>query len=742
VQNALKQVPEKLNIQVQQSAQNFTISKSDQGRTLFKLQANKAVQFKQGGRVELHDVMITIYGTDGSRFDQIYGKNFEYDRPSGDVISKGEVSIDLQSNPQGAEHPDQATPRELKNPIHVKTTALVFNQKTGNAWTESRVEFYVPQLSGSAVGARYDANASTLTLESTVNMEVSGATPLKLVAQHAVLKKMPREIVLQNPHAESRKFEGQAEEATLFLRDDNTLDHALATGTVLLQSTDAQKRSQVMAERLELAMRLRNSLAMAVFSGDVTFQGPQHAHGSAGRAVLSFGEQNVLTKIHTERNVKAIQPQISSSKTAQDMELTAPVVDLFVADGNRLTRAETAGPPQIRLLSSGGQPGQETRVTAAKFTAKFDSLGQLSQVHGAPNARVVTTVPPQDNAAQLDRISTSDSIDAYFRSGTGVESLLQRGRFAYQSGTQRAFAEQARYTPADQILTLNGGPRIIDSGMETTARSVRLNRATGEGFATGNVKTSYSNLQTQTEGAMLASSDPVHVTADTMVARSAPASATYKGHVRLWQGSNLIEAPTIQFWKDQRTVIADSSSQRKDETALSSSDKNGKTTVVNITSDHLTYSDAERRAHYEGTVTARSGDMTVRSNQMDVFFAPRHLSVGPVQSSGNGPQTAPVGAGQTPGTPPAAAPGTAKLDKIVATGAVVITQPTRHATGDKLTYTASDDKFVVTGGPPSIFDAEHGKITGVSLTLFRTDDRVVVDGSSSSPAVTETRVVR
>jgi lipopolysaccharide export system protein LptA len=71
-----------------------------------------------------------------------------------------------------------------------------------------------------------------------------------------------------------------------------------------------------------------------------------------------------------------------------------------------------------------------------------------------------------------------------------------------------------------------------------------------------------------------------------------------------------------------------------------------------------------------------------------------------------------------------------------------VTQPTRHATGDKLTYTSEDDRFILTGGPPSIFDAERGKITGVSLTLFRRDDRVIVDGSSSLPAVTNTRVVR
>jgi lipopolysaccharide export system protein LptA len=86
--------------------------------------------------------------------------------------------------------------------------------------------------------------------------------------------------------------------------------------------------------------------------------------------------------------------------------------------------------------------------------------------------------------------------------------------------------------------------------------------------------------------------------------------------------------------------------------------------------------------------------------------------------------------------------GAGKLDKIVAQDQVVIIQPDRRATGDLLTYTASDDKFVLTGGPPSIFDAEHGKITGVSLTFFRHDDRVLVEGNNSSPTVTQTRVAR
>jgi lipopolysaccharide export system protein LptA len=73
---------------------------------------------------------------------------------------------------------------------------------------------------------------------------------------------------------------------------------------------------------------------------------------------------------------------------------------------------------------------------------------------------------------------------------------------------------------------------------------------------------------------------------------------------------------------------------------------------------------------------------------------------------------------------------------------VVITQPTRHGNGDRLDYTSADDKFVLTGNSPSIFDAERGKTTGNSLTFYRQDDRVLVEGKPTSPAVTRTQVAR
>jgi len=721
IENALKRVPEKMGLEVQQSAHGVTISKSEQGRTLFKLQASNAVQFKEGGRTEFHDVAITLYGPDSSRFDQVYGQDFEYDQQSGDIISKGEVSIDLQANPQGTLNPDQAPPKELKNPIHLKTAGLVFNQKTGNAQTAEEVDFSVPQARGSAIGAEYIANQGTLTLKSQVKIVVNDPTPSTILAQQAILLKGPRQILLRNPRMENAQQQAQADDLTLFLRPDNTLDHAVATGDVIMNS-NGDHAASVSALKVEMIMKPRTGIDHAVFSGDVHLktEGPQPAEILTGRAILSFAGKNVLTKIHAEQQVRLQQEQTGSG-ASQNTEVTAPVMDFFVAGGHHLTSAATIGPPQISILPATGKPGMETRATADKFTAKFDSLGQLVSVHGEANARVVTTT--QDKAGSNDRVSTSDSIDAFFQPGAGATALVQQGHFAYTDGSQRAFADHARYTPADQIAVLTGSPRIVDAGMATTARTIRLNRATGDGFAQGDVKTTYSDLKPHPGGALLASSDPVHVTAKNMTAHNNSATATYTGNVRLWQNANIVEAPSIQFQKNDRSLIADSTGGQKVSTILVGTDKSGKPTVVTVTANHLTYRDSERKAHFEGSVIASSSDMTITSSQMDVFLNPAN----PSQHS------------QVVGSPVI---GPASLEKIIATGAVVATEPNRRGTGETLVYTAADGKFVLTGGPPSIFDAEHGKITGVSLTLYRRDAKVVVEGDSSSPAVTQTRVVR
>jgi lipopolysaccharide export system protein LptA len=743
VQNALKQIPEKIGLEIKQSATGFTVSKSEQGRTLFTIHASKAVQFKQGGRAELHDVQITLYGSDSSRFDQIRGTDFEYDQQSGDVTAQGEVQIDLGANPQGLLNPDQAQPKELKNPIHLKTSGLVFNQKTGDAHTRERVDFGLPQGSGSAVGVSYAARTNALTLEAQVNLAFSGAAAATITAARATVTKDPHQVVLDHPRLRNGARQCDADEATLFLRPDNTLDRVLARGNVLVQAAGAQP-AEARSEQLELIMaKQHDTLRTAVFSGDVraqvaaaesleggrprpsglskapkdTDKTPQEwpMQGNAGRVILEFSGRDLLTKVHAEDHVKLLQHQNPAS-SSQELELTAQGVDFFLAKGSRPERAETSGAAQIALRPSGAS-GQQTLVTAVKFDAGFDASGQFTSVHGAPDARIVS-----QNPGQPDRISTSRVLDATFQPGSGIQSVVQEGNVAYTDGARKAWGSHARYTPADQILLLTGSPRVMDGGMTTTAGTMRLNRATGDAFAEGAVKTTYSELKPQPGGALLSSSSPIHVTARSMSVHGNSAVAVYAGDARLWQDANVVEASSIEFDRDHRSMVAGSVSPQTVSTILSRTARSedstpGKSAPITITSTRLSYADNERKAHFEGDVVARGADFAITARTMDAFLQAR----GPANQSLSG---------------------AGKLDKIVAAQQVVINQTGRSATGDLLTYTASDDKFVLTGGPPCIFDAERGKITGVSLTFFRHDDRVLVEGNNLSPTVTQTRVAR
>jgi len=733
VQNALKEVPDKIGLEFKQTAKGFSISKSAQGRTLFRVEASKALQYKGGRRAELSDVEITLYGRDSGRFDQIYGTHFEYDQQSGDVIGNGEVQMDLQANPGGIRGIDQAAPKELKNPIHLKTTNLVFNQTTGNAHTAERVDFRVPQASGSAVGVTYDSKTSVLTLGSQVNIVLSGSSSATVTAVHGTVTKDPRIIVLDHAHLVDGQQRADADQATLFLRPDNTVDRILAQGNVLVQAAGAQP-AKVQAAQLEMLMAAqpgnpqRSTLQTAIFSGDVRLdtEGAQPMQGTAGRAVLDFVEsrphaknmesRSVLKKIRADQSVKLSQQQKPSSGTAtpQDFELTAPAMDFYLAEGRRFERAVTSGPPQMVVRPSSARLAQQTTVTAERFEARFDDLGQLASVHGGSAARIVNSTP-----GQPERVSTSDTLDAAFTAGGGVQAIVQQGSVAYADGERQAWGEKGRYTPADQILTLTGAARVVDRSMTTTAHSMRMNRVTGDAFADGDVKSTYSDLKPQPSGALLASSSPIHVTARSMTAHRSPAIARYSGDARLWQDDNLVEAPSLEFDRDRRSLAAHSTASQKVSTVLVQAEKSGKATPVLVTSDELNYADSDRQAHLEGNVVAKGQDATITAGRMDVFLQAR---------------------GQTIGNQPVTSAG--KIERITAQDNVVITQPERRATGNQLVYTSADDKFVLTGGPPSIFDAERGKVTGVSLTLFRRDDRVLVEGSKQSPTLTQTRVAR
>ncbi len=767
--SVLKGFPGKISYDIKQTASGFQFSKSEAGRTVFTIRAKDVKEFKLNGRADLHDVSIVLYGRDTSRFDQIYGDDFTFDPKSGNVTARGQVQIDLEANPAGNAAPDQATPKELKNPIHLETTDLVFNRDSGDASTEARVDFRTPQATGWAVGVRYSAKSATLTLASQVHVTVSGEDAANLFAARAVITRAPRVVVLDHPRMERESGTLQSDEATFFLGAENEVQRILATGNVNAESkaekqrgSHDKNRNQKNNDKSDEPMRARsdqadllltgkqNLLRTAVLSGNVHVErgGDQPMYGDAGRVLLVFLGRNVLKKAHASEGVRLAQHGAATGdgSAAQNFDITAPVIDFFVANGRQLDRAQTEGAAKI-TISPAQNPkptdvsAQRTVITAGRFDAKFaatlEGKSRLTSIHGAPDAKIV-------NVAEgiPDRVSTSQTLDATFLPEGGISSIIQQGSVAYSDGLPldkrtQAWADKALYTPDDKILLLTGNPRVTDGGMTTTAAKIRINRATDDALAEGNVKSTYSELKEQPNGALLASSSPIHVTAANMTAHNSPAIAVYEGNARLWQDANIITAPTIQFDRDRRSLVAQGSTAQEVSTVLVQgkldaaphTEKAGESPAlcgkasenspIAIRAMHLVYADADRKAHYEGGVTAKGTGFTSTSREMDVYLQPHS---------------------QTPRNQSVSGPG--KLDHMVAQGNVVITQPSRHADGQTLVYTASNDKFVLTGGPPSIFDAERGKITGDSLTFFRADDRVLVEGEKSTPVVTQTRVAR
>jgi lipopolysaccharide export system protein LptA len=706
--------PDKMGVEVQQSTQGFTLSKSAAGRTIFTVHASKAVQYKEGGRAELHDVSILVYGRRSDRFDQIQGKSFEYDPKSGDIIARGEVAIDLEGDAQGPVRPDQATPGELKNPIHLETSGLVFNQMTGSAATRERVEFRAPQASGSAVGASYDSKSNTLTLDSELQVETLEGTRIR--AQRAIITQNPRRVVLDAAHIERPTSDVQTGQLTLYLRDDNSISRMLAAGEVRgIRSGPNQAR--VEAAQGEFTLGSKNEIQSGELSGGVKFQedGTLSFHGTAGRATLAFGPGKVLTRLKAAGAVEFIEDQrATASQSAQSLQLASDTLDLFLAAG-RLERGITGGSAaKITVRPQAPSKHGDTVVTAGRFEMKFGVDNRLSALHGEPDARIVSSAP-----GQADKVSTSQKLDLAFDAKGDITTVAQQGNVRYNDAQRSAFADQARYTPADENLVLTGSPRWSEAGGTTTARVLKLNQRSGAAFAEGEVKTTYRETRSQPSGGLLSGSEPIHVTADKMNASRQSGSATFSGSARLWQRTNIVEAPLIEFSRDNRVLTAEGGRQQPATLVLVESDSKGKATPVTVTASSMTYSDPQRRAVLRGGVLLRSSEGTISADDAEIFFGQRN------QKSRDKSNFS-----------------TNQIDAIVAQGHVVAQQPSRKVVGDKLTYTASEGKYVMAGGRPSIFDAEHGVTSGDSLTFYSRSDTVLVGSETSTRTVTQTHTGR
>jgi lipopolysaccharide export system protein LptA len=130
-----------------------------------------------------------------------------------------------------------------------------------------------------------------------------------------------------------------------------------------------------------------------------------------------------------------------------------------------------------------------------------------------------------------------------------------------------------------------------------------------------------------------------------------------------------------------------------------------------VRGDLLTYWDTESRARVEHDAKVDSSQGTIQADQIDLFFS----------TSGD------VNANK-------------ELSRAVALGDVTVHQEDRRGTSNRADYTASEGKFVLSEGKPTLYDSTGDTTTGRQLTFYFADDRIVVDSEEGTKTVTLHRV--
>jgi lipopolysaccharide export system protein LptA len=799
--------PGGLETGIQQSTQGFTYSESRGGHTIYTLHASKAVQFKESGHAELHDVSITLYGAEGQPANRIYGNDFDWDPVHGIARAVGEVQIDFQgaATPGSQAGSAASDESENKNTVHIKTSGLVFNKQTGLASTTEKIEFRLAEAAGSATGASFDSQTGIIILTADVAFNSSvGGNPLEVRAHHAQYDRTSRLLYLLQDLTDYADSHSSSDQATVSFRTDGSAYQVLAEGHVVFTGNDGQ---QVNARIAHVDLDAKSAPQQALLDGGVLYVANNEArllHGSAASGTMLFGPQSTIRHAQLRTAVSVVDeeklPELDTAKAKQNAaqsitrQVQASTVDIDFAEG------PDRRPDAQHILASGGgrvnvhtiyakTPPEDMTIQGDQLFATLVDGEVLSSLRGTGHTSLVTVSPagvtqsskgdnllltftaphsPQKTPVKAAKGKQTNPPQAADQLQSAVQlgnvTLVQQGvstAGGQTGGPTTATAQRAAYDAATQIVQLTGSPRIQEETGELSATLLEMERATGNATATGDVKATYRQVKGK-QDLGLAGTGPVHVVADHARLDHATDVTTFYGkageQARLWQGSDSVSAPVLELSRAHGTLSAHgqgsapavnavftSSETNPQNNRQANSKPNAKTqapsapSVVRLQSRTLFYAENDHKAVFSGGVVAQTISGILHSSFMDVYFTPAPPAAkAPDQQGGQKPPSAPSQSVSSQSAP------SQSVSKIVARGAVQLEQPGRKGTGEELTYTAADGKFVLTGtsaAPPRLSDQARGVVTGNALIFNDRDDSVVVSGGTSN-AVTQTRVAR
>jgi lipopolysaccharide export system protein LptA len=721
----------------------LTVSRNEGDRTIFTIQASKSTDLKGQDISLLEDVKVTVFGKLGDRHDIIHTQSCRYAKANGGIQCSGNVQFDLES---AADAERASKDKSVKpNVIHVETSAVNFDAKSGMAQTGAPVAFTWPNGTGEGVGGAYSSHEGTLQLEKDVHIILHQSGPL------AAGKKPDApatDVVLRGSSMEMGKLSH-----TVVLAGPATATtptQQLSAGQMIIY-LDAQNRAQTMvAQPGSLQQRpvvtstggkgptgsgtLQADLMTADLSPEgwvrtIEVQGnldgkSQSGDMQADRADVEMWPKVNQAKLLTLRgnaHVSQLDP-----KTGTRKNLSTSILQMSFAGGkpgepNPVQHAETLARGTMQWNDTATS---QSKLTADKLAVDFGMAGKAKDLIATGNVRTerklegkpTQTATAANGDAQLDAAGTWTQIN-------------MRGNVQLKDGDRSAEAQKAVFTRIPQTTVLTGQAVARDQNSQTRATKITFNQDSGDIEAEGKVRsTDFGNGN----GPMHLSSSPSDIVSDHMVGNSKTGRALYTGHARLWQGTSVLEADSIELLRDTRVLNANGNvraifpkqenenEKTANKSASKPANKGTKKTaeseaeaVWHVSSGTLTYWDLENRAHLEKNVVVQSQDERMKAPVLDLYFTHEQNEKG----------------GQ----------GASKISCAVGTGGVEVSQEDKRGVAERGVYTADDDRFVLSGGTPTLYDAD-GMTTGRELTFNIADDTIIVDSGNGPRTLTRHRV--
>jgi len=724
----IRKAPPPLAENKERQSIGLTLSKGEGDRTIFTVEASKSTDFKGQDISLLEDVKVTVFGKLGDRHDVIHTHSCNYARTDGSIQCGGDVQIDLQSAADAKRAKTEGDSQA--NVIHVETSGVTFERTTGQAQTVQPVKFTFANGDGDGVGAVYFSEEGRLRLVKDVRITLRPAetpekgqkkeapvTPAKEVVLHGSsleFGKQSRKVLLYGPATATTSAQVlTAGEMTLFLDAKFQAQTLVATPGTLNETPELVSQGAKGPEKLRADL-LRAELATEGWVRTIDAEGNVQGSSDSGELQAESGNMEMWPQVNQAKLVTLrgnVRVNAHDLKTGNARKLTTNVLQLSFAGGrpgepNPVQHAETL---ERGTTEWSDTAGAQSKLSADKLVMDFGAKGRAQHLVATGNVET-----QRELKGKPTQSATSATGDAQLDAAGEWTQMMLHGNVRMKEGERSADAQQAVFVRAAQTAVLTGQAVARDESSETRATKITFHQVTGDIEAEGKVRS--TDLGTDKSSIHL-SPAPSNISADHMAGNSKTGRALYTGHARLWQGPSVLEANSIELLRDTRVLNAKENVRAVFPKAGADTKKGKEAAIWHISSGTLTYWDAEDRAHLEKNVVVQSTDERMRGPVLDLYFTRE----GNGKSGNEGPS---------------------KISRAVGTGGVEVEQGDRRGTAERGVYTADDDKFVLSGGTPTLYDAEEGTTTGRELTFNNADDTIIVDSGNGTRTLTKHRVQR